>query len=102
MIKAEWMSQDFEMSADALRSLRKLRPNETAHIRRALELIKQSPVGDTAEYQLLSQNKTHTTYRFRTVVAFIVYNVPLESEQSTKNLVISNIIAFKKQAKKKH
>ncbi len=95
------MSHDFEISADALRSLRKLRPNETAHIRRALDTIKHTPVGDSAEYQLLSQNKKHRTYRFRTVVGFVVYNVPLE-ESTAHRILISNVIPFKKQNAKKH
>ncbi|MCE2930561.1 MAG: hypothetical protein LW809_04125 [Vampirovibrionales bacterium] len=95
------MSHDFEMSADALRSLRQLRPNETAHIRRALDTIKHAPVGDTAEYQLLSQNKKHSTYRFRTVVGFVVYNVPLE-EGTAHRILISNILPFKKKGTPKH
>jgi mRNA-degrading endonuclease RelE of RelBE toxin-antitoxin system len=89
------MSYEFEMSADALRSLRQLRPNETAHVRRALEIIKQIPVSESSEYQLLSQNKKHTTYRFRTVVAFVVYKVPLE-EGSASRIMISYILPFKK------
>ena len=96
-MKALRMSHEFEMSADALRSLRKLRPNETAHIRRALDTIKQTPVGDSAEYQLLSQNKKHSTYRFRTVVGFVVYFVPLE-ENSGQRLLITQILPFKKKA----
>ena len=89
------MSYEFEMSADALRSLRQLRPNETVHVRRALETIKQTPVGDGAEYQLLSKNKKHSIYRFRTLVGFVVYNVPLE-EGSASRIVISYILHFKK------
>ena len=96
-MKALRMSHEFEMSADALRSLRKLRPNETAHIRRALDTIKQTPVGDSAEYQLLSQNKKHSTYRFRTVVGFVVYLVPFE-ENSGQRLLITQILPFKKKS----
>jgi hypothetical protein len=100
-MKVFWMSHEFEMSADALRSLRKLRPNETAHIRRALDTIKQTPVGDGSEYQLLSQNKKHSIYRFRTVIGFVVYNVPLE-EGTHNRILITNIIPFKKQEASKH
>jgi mRNA-degrading endonuclease RelE of RelBE toxin-antitoxin system len=100
-MKALRMSHQFEMSADALRSLRKLRPNETAHIRRALDTIKQTPVGDSAEYQLLSQNKKHSTYRFRTVVGFVVYNVPL-AEGARQRILISNILPFNKKEPPKH
>ena len=89
------MSHEFEISADALRSMRKLRPNETPHLRRALDAIKQTPVGEGVEYELLSQNKKHSTYRYRTVVGFVVYNVPLEEGRHNR-ILITNILPFKK------
>jgi hypothetical protein len=62
-----------------------------------LDTIKQTPVGDSAEYQLLSQNKKHSTYRFRTVVGFVVYLVPFE-ENSGQRLLITQILPFKKKS----
>jgi hypothetical protein len=64
-------------------------------MRRALDTIQQTPVGESAEYQFLSQNKKHSIYRFRTVVGFLVYSVPLE-ENSRQRLLISQILPFKK------
>jgi hypothetical protein len=99
-MKACRMSHEFEMSADALRSLRQLAPNEKVHMRRALDTIQQTPVGQSADYQFLSQNKKHSTYRFRTVVGFVVYFVPLE-ENSGQRLLITQILPFKKKAASK-
>ncbi len=96
-MKAYWMSHEFEMSADALRSLRKLASNEKAHMRRALDTIQQTPIGESSEYQFLSQNKKYSIYRFRTVVGFLVYSVPLE-ENSGQRLLITQILPFKKKS----
>lgn len=85
------------MSADALRSLRKLASNEKAHMRRALDTIQQTPIGESSEYQFLSQNKKYSIYRFRTVVGFLVYSVPLE-ENSGQRLLITQILPFKKKS----
>jgi hypothetical protein len=91
------MSHEFEMSADALRSLRQLAPNEKVHMRRALDTIQQTPIGESADYQILSQNKKYSIYRFRTVVGFVVYHVPLVQGEGSRFL-ISQILPFKKKA----
>jgi hypothetical protein len=52
------MSHPFELSADALRALRKLRPNEITQIRRALDVIKNDPQNGDTNCELLSQNNS--------------------------------------------
>ncbi len=87
------MSHLFEMGAEAMRAFRQLRANEVSQVRRALDILKIEPQGDSSEYQLMSQNSKHMVYRYRTTVAFIVYNISKDEE---KRIIITNILPFKK------
>ena len=91
------MSHEFEMGAEAMRAFRNLRANEVSQVRRALDILKIEPQGDSSEYQLMSQNPKQMIYRYRTTVAFIVYSVSKEEE---KRVIVTNILPFKKKLTK--
>ncbi|XVJ51311.1 MAG: hypothetical protein HEQ32_04195 [Vampirovibrio sp.] len=75
------MSHPFELSADALRALRKLRPNEITQIRRALDVIKNDPQHGDTNCELLSQNNKHLFYRYRSTVGFVFYLIHKKKKQ---------------------
>jgi mRNA-degrading endonuclease RelE of RelBE toxin-antitoxin system len=83
---------EVEISAEAQRAFRQLRPNEVKHIKNALETIKNEPRGSSVEYQVLSQREKFWIYRYRTPSGFILYNISKE----THKVMITQIIAFKK------
>jgi mRNA-degrading endonuclease RelE of RelBE toxin-antitoxin system len=85
---------EFEVSAEAMRSFRSLRPNEVSHMRQGLETVKSDPMGDGNGFQLLSQRSKHYMYRYRTSVGFIVYNV----SKVDKSVIVIGINPFKKAA----
>jgi|GEM_PF-6204027 len=85
---------DFEVSAEAMRSFRALRPNEVSHFRQALESVKSDPMGDGHDFQLLSQRSKHYMYRYRTSVGFVLYNV----SKVDKSVIVIGINPFKKSA----
>jgi hypothetical protein len=83
---------EVEISVEAQRAFKMLRPNEVMHIRNGLEVIKNEPKGSSTEYQMLSQREKFWIYRYRTIVGFILYNVSKE----TGKVIIAQIVAFKK------
>jgi mRNA-degrading endonuclease RelE of RelBE toxin-antitoxin system len=81
-----------EITPEAMRTFRQLRPNEALQIRKALGVIKENPEGTTPEYQMLSQQAKYSMYRYRTNVGFVVYHI----SQGDIVIRVNTLLMFRK------